>query len=122
MWWWIESEQLSHFLIACPVRGTFLTYPEPRIGQVPILVVGSILFKRQCEIVGRVPVGVDAIAALLGSLLSTSDRRVLAPGCCRSRCRYRSVTCALPAVKCILDIEGYVVLQYEAESRCRGSG
>lgn len=80
-------------------------------------VLTSTTFKRQRAIAGRIPVTDERITALLRILLSAPDRRVpareaavaLSVGTSRLRG-------ALSVLKRVLDVEGYVVISYEAES------
>lgn len=80
-------------------------------------VTSSKTFTRQRDIAGRVPVSNAKITALLTSLLSAPGRRISAQqaasdlGIAPNRLRG-----ALPLLKRVLDIEGYVVLSYEQES------
>lgn len=80
-------------------------------------VVASRIFQQQKSIAGRVPVADDRIKALLTSLLAAPGARVPSAqaaadlGIAESRLRG-----ALPLLKRVLDVEGYVVLRYEAES------
>lgn len=80
-------------------------------------VIGSKVFKQQKAIAGRVPVPDDRIRALLTSLLSAPGTRVpgqqAADDLGIAAARLRG---ALPLLKRVLDVEGYVVLRYEAES------
>lgn len=80
-------------------------------------VTSSKAFAQQRAIAGRVPVTDDKITALLTALLSAPDRRISAQqaagelGVASNRLRG-----ALPLLKRVLDVEGYVVLNYEQES------
>ncbi|GAB3292695.1 BREX-2 system phosphatase PglZ [Parasphingorhabdus pacifica] len=80
-------------------------------------VTSSATFAQQRSIAGRVPVRNDKITALLTALLSAPGRRISAQqaagelGVAPNRLRG-----ALPLLKRVLDVEGYVVLDYEQES------
>jgi hypothetical protein len=80
-------------------------------------VITSKVFKRQKSIAGRVTIADEQIRALLTALLSASGHRIPAEeaatalGIATSR-----LYGAVSTVKRVLDVEGYVVLSYEAES------
>ncbi|WP_026454407.1 BREX-2 system phosphatase PglZ [Saccharomonospora iraqiensis] len=80
-------------------------------------VTSSKTFTQQRAIAGRVPVSDEKITTLLTALLSNPNRRISAQqaaeelGIAANRLRG-----ALPLIKRVLDVEGYVVLSYEQES------
>lgn len=80
-------------------------------------VTSSKVFQRQKSIAGRLTIFDDQIRALLAALLATPGHRIRAEeagaalGIATSR-----LYGAISTVKRVLDVEGYVVLRYEAES------
>lgn len=90
---------------------------EESAAKVAKSVVASKTFLQQRSVAGRVPVSDDKIVVLLTSLLGSGGRRIPAARAAADLgiavSRFRG---ALPLLKRLLDVEGYVVLSYEAES------
>ena len=124
--WWKRSGR-----VAAPPRpemapaGLF-DLPEPVVTPTPAdsdarslakRVISSKTFKRQKSIAGRLTVTDAQIHALLAALLAASGTRIPAEeavgalGIATARLQG-----AISTVKRVLDVEGYVVLSYEAES------
>lgn len=100
--------------------------PEPVTAPVPAdsgalslakRVTSSKTYQRQKSIAGRLTITDDQIRALLAALLAASGRRIPAEEAARTL-GYATTRLqgAISTVKRVLDVEGYVVLSYEAES------
>lgn len=94
--------------------------PAPAVSDALSLakrVTSSKIFQRQKSIAGRLTITDDQVRALLAALLGASGRRMPAEeaagalGVATARLHG-----AISTVKRVLDVEGYVVLRYEAES------
>lgn len=132
--WWHPAPRSSRRAAAPPAPAPRAPEPEglfeltstepaaaPGVDDQPTKLAKAVLssrtFKQQRAIAGRIPVADDRITALLAALLAAPDRRVpareaaAALGVGASRLRG-----ALSVLKRVLDVEGYVVLSYEAES------
>ncbi|GAA1228636.1 BREX-2 system phosphatase PglZ [Prauserella halophila] len=80
-------------------------------------VLASKTFKQQVANAKRMPVREEHIRALLEALLSNPERRIPAKEACTALGVHTSrLRGALSLLKRLLDIEGYVVIQYEQES------
>ncbi|SDQ14877.1 PglZ domain-containing protein [Actinopolyspora saharensis] len=91
--------------------------PDATAAKLAKAVTSSKTFTQQRAIAGRVSVSDEKITALLTALLNAPDRRIPAQraagelGIAPNRLRG-----ALPLIKRVLDVEGYVVLGYEQET------
>ncbi|MGH3949666.1 MAG: BREX-2 system phosphatase PglZ [Pseudonocardiaceae bacterium] len=112
-----QSEGAGRFELPKPATGPAVSTVDSDAAALAKSVVTSKSFRQQLSIAGRIPLADDRITALLASLLAAPERRVSAEraaddlGITVGRLRG-----ALPLLKRVLDVEGYVVVRHESAS------
>ncbi|SEP54169.1 BREX-2 system phosphatase PglZ [Amycolatopsis saalfeldensis] len=124
--WWTRSpsrvqaprpDRAPEGLFDLPDRHATAQTPDPDADQLAKHVIASKVFKRQKSIAGRVTITDEQIRVLLAVLSGAPAHRVpgeeaaAALGIATTR-----LYGAISTIKRVLDVEGYVVLSYEAES------